>query len=761
MVQPELRKQRETLRTPNIRDIGMSLLLLLVSRASVLGMFPFGVAFFAACFDKSIAYMGITAVAVGLITSAGNMALMKYLVAALVFWIYTRFKIREHTIADASCCGGAVFLGGLVYLMYNFAGFYDIFLLFAESIAAAVMYIIFGKFSSLMMNRKKRYQTSQEELISTAVSIGVMITGLTGIVFPHNISLADIVSVYAVMSIALNGSIAAAGSGGLCIGFLASMASPSAVVMMGLFGMSALFANLLKSFGRIGVALGFLGGSAVALLYAGSAFSLPVTIIEAAIGAFLFVITPKKFREYIGVFFSQSLNIEKLSTEVRAKDYLAMRLEKTADVFRSLEKSFEDASEKRLKAYNKDVASVFDEVACRVCEDCPNAVKCWQSDFTRTYKSVMLLLSTIESKGILTIDQIPMAFREKCLRAELFTVEFNHVYELYKKNLIRTGEAIRGRDLVARQYKEMSDLMKNMSEEICSGFAFREDLEEEVVTELDKTGISVSEVSVIENEHGKMEVYIGGRVDKDKTEHILGELLGTPMTYDGEDCGLIKFVSRAKYTAEIAIRQIGRDLSEISGDSIDEFMTEDYKQYVILSDGMGSGKKAMYESHITLKLLREFLQSGFGIKTSVEMINSALCLRLDYECFSTVDLLCIDLMNGVCEFYKIGGAQSILRHGGNVETVFSVSMPVGMLSEIKVQSQAKKLMDGDVIVMMSDGVSEAGYGTVRTDWIKNEIKKPFDTMEEMAQTIIETAVKKSENAVNDDMTVATIRLLEN
>ena len=52
--------------------------------------------------------------------------------------------------------------------------------------------------------------------------------------------------------------------------------------------------NLLKSFGRFGVALGFLGGSAVALLYAGSASSLPVTIIETAIGAVLFVLTPNK-----------------------------------------------------------------------------------------------------------------------------------------------------------------------------------------------------------------------------------------------------------------------------------------------------------------------------------------------------------------------------------------------------------------------------------------------------------------------------------
>lgn len=766
MTQPKLKEQKNTeiLRAPVLKDIGMVLLLLLSSRASVLEMFPFGLAFFAACFDKSIAYIGITVISLALMTTAGSIVLVKYLIAALIFWIYTRFRQKGNIIMDASCCGGAMFIGGLVFLIYNFVGLYDILLLFVESIIAAIMFIIFKKSQKLMENRKKRAHTAQDELISIALSAGVMITGLSGIVFPYNISLANIVSVYAVLCIALHGGIAAAGSGGLCIGFMASMSSPSAVIMMGIFGMSALFGNLLKSFGRFGVALGFLGGSAVALLYAGSAFSLPVTIIETAIGAVLFVVTPNKFQTLISAFFSRSLKIEPLSNDVRVKEYLSMQLEKTAHAFKSLQECFENASEKRLKAYNKDVASLFDEVADRVCEGCPNAVKCWQSDFTRTYRSIMLLLDTIETKGILTLDAVPVSFREKCLRTELFVVEFNHVYELYKRNLVRAGEAVTGRDLVARQYKEMSALMVGMAEDITTGFTFREEKEEEIVSELDKSGIAAFEVSVIEGGHGKMEVYLGVSkgTEVGKIEAVLENVLETSMGYDSEHAnGLMKFVSKAKYSADVAIRQVSRDYTEVSGDSIDVFCTEDYKQYIILSDGMGSGKKAMLESHITLKLLKEFLQSGFGVRTAIDMINSALCLKLDYECFSTVDLLCVDLMTGICEFFKIGGAESIVLHGANVETIFSVSLPVGMLANIKVQGQTKKLSDGDIVIMMTDGISEAGFGTVRTDWLKKEIKLPFDTMEEMAQSVIETAIKKSHDAVVDDMTVAAIRIVEN
>ena len=125
-----------------------------------------------------------------------------------------------------------------------------------------------------------------------------------------------------------------------------------------------------------------------------------------------------------------------------------------------------------------------------------------QSDFTRTYRSIMLLLDTIETRGIL--DYISTnSFKDKCLRPDLFVVEFNHVYELYKKNLVRTGEAVTSRDLVARQYKEMSSLMDTMAENICSGFTFREDLEETLIAELDKVGIMAFEISVIESSQRK------------------------------------------------------------------------------------------------------------------------------------------------------------------------------------------------------------------------------------------------------------------
>ena len=66
MSQPAVKRQRNTemLRAPSVRDVGMSMLLLLAGRASVLGLFPFGVAFFACFIDKIISYIGITVLSI-------------------------------------------------------------------------------------------------------------------------------------------------------------------------------------------------------------------------------------------------------------------------------------------------------------------------------------------------------------------------------------------------------------------------------------------------------------------------------------------------------------------------------------------------------------------------------------------------------------------------------------------------------------------------------------------------------------------------
>lgn len=751
------------LRRPALKDIAAAVFMLLASRASVMGMFPFGTAFFAAGFDKGIAYIGIAVMCGGLISAGAGMAVIKYLIADLLFWIYLKTRRSENRIIEATVCGLSVLVGGAAMFAYDYIGVYDVMLLLIESIVSAIVYTVFTNTKTFLENRRSRSYVSQEEMVSIAVCAGIFITGLSGIKLPYGINPANIAAMYVSMCMALYANLASAGGGAMCIGFMSTLSSPLSALTGGAYGISAMFGNFLKGYGRVGTAVGFIGGiAAVSICMQGGAE--PISAIDAACAALLFVLTPKKLHKYINIFFSKSLRMESISADVRVKEYLSAKTERMAEAFNSLNKCFTEESDKRINLYRKEVGGLFDEMSQRVCAGCSMAVKCWQNDFTKTYKGVMSLLGTIETEGVLTASSMPKSFRDKCIRSDVFVSELNHVYELYKKRLIRAGEAVSERDIIARQYSETAKIFENLSTDVLEGFTFREDLEEIVVNVLDKQGITAFEVSVAENATGRTEVYLGLGIGADvkKAESALTEVFSVPMGRDKEYSGaLMKFVSKPKYCADVSMRQIKSDEAELSGDSAASFTTENYKKYVIIADGMGSGKKAMQESRTTLRLLREFLMAGFETETAIEMINSSLCLKMDKEMFSTIDLLCIDLIYGTAEFYKVGAAESLISHGGNIETVFSVSMPVGIISDIKPQGQVKRVYGGDMIVMMSDGVCGAEEGAVSTEWIKKKLRaEPSDT-EQTAQDIMETVIEKSHGMIFDDMTVAVVRITEN
>lgn len=212
------------------------------------------------------------------------------------------------------------------------------------------------------------------------------------------------------------------------------------------------------------------------------------------------------------------------------------------------------------------------------------------------------------------------------------------------------------------------------------------------------------------------------------------------------------------YSVSTAVAQRADGEGAVSGDSFLEFDSETGRHYVILCDGMGSGRRAYRESKMTAELLREFLRTGFLKDKAVSMLNSALAIKGDDESFSTVDLFEFDECSGDAEFLKIGSAQSFIRHREEVETLSSASLPVGIVEDVRTVTISRRLSAGDVVVMVSDGIGEAGYGVLKGEWIKRLIKSANGSMRALADEILAEAVRRSNLEMDDDMTVVAMRI---
>lgn len=206
---------------------------------------------------------------------------------------------------------------------------------------------------------------------------------------------------------------------------------------------------------------------------------------------------------------------------------------------------------------------------------------------------------------------------------------------------------------------------------------------------------------------------------------------------------------------KITVRRETKPGQTDSGDTVIYF-ERGRKFFVILCDGMGSGDDAMHQSRLTARLFEKFLKAGFDKETSLRMINSSLALKADQESFSTVDILEIDTKTGACEFLKIGSAQSFVKKKKEIGVISSKSLPVGILENIEVTPVKCEVEPGDMILMVTDGISEAASGVLKSDWIKKLLTLEKRTPRELADLVLCGA--KARTKFRDDMTCCVIKI---
>ncbi len=752
---PVINKETNLLRAPRIKDIPICLLMFIVSRGSVLGFFPFGLALFCACFDKNIAYLGITLMYLALLSAGAAAVAVKYIIASLCFWIFVKFFEDKVEKFGVLICSGTVLVAGLIHIITTQSGLYGSVMVLTESVAVYVMYEIFLRASTFLKNITK--EPKRDELMSVAIAVGVIVMGLGGFSLPYGISLSKIFCVYILLLSALSLNTSSAAAMGITIGFISAI-NESAITLAGVMGIGAVFASVLKGFKKVGISLGFIGGFGVSLLYISDVAALPISLIDIGIGTLLFLITPKKLYQKITDLFSPKMYISK-SVEERAVGYMRDRIKKCSMAFTSLKDVFVNATQKRIDIYNYEAGELFDDVAQRSCIGCQRYTRCYEREFNKTYNMLLEMLDKIETKGELGVNNLPLSFRDKCMNLEGLIREFSHAYELHKNKLVHIDEIKTSRELSALQYGEISDILDRIVADIDEGFVYCPELEIFTAHELSEQGVDVKGIDISENRFGKYEIllHIGNKADMNVVEKVVSGALSTNVGVEEVlSESFYRLVSKPKYSVDIGVMQHSKERE--CGDSVAIFTTDDHMLYCIISDGMGCGKKARAESDITVTLLREFISAGFSVKTAISMINSSMCLKADRETFSTIDLVEIDLITGIMQSYKIGSAISLVYNCGEVSSIYSISLPAGMLPRLQIKAQTKRLEDANIILMVSDGITEAGE--IKTDWLKAQIKTPYNTMQELSESIIKEAVHKSGEKVCDDMSVISIKLYE-
>ena len=175
---------------------------------------------------------------------------------------------------------------------------------------------------------------------------------------------------------------------------------------------------------------------------------------------------------------------------------------------------------------------------------------------------------------------------------------------------------------------------------------------------------------------------------------------------------------------------------------------------MILSDGMGSGEKACADSTMVVELMEKFLEAGFQVETAISMINSSLLTGEENSNMSTLDLCSVDLYNGECHFVKVGSACSYIKRQHLVDRISAGNLPMGIFQKPDLETAGRKLIDGDYIIMFSDGILDALSQGIGEDMLSEVIGScHFENPGEIANHILNFCIHQCKGRIRDDMTV--------
>ena len=731
-------------------------------RAEVLQLLhPMGLGYLSAFFGESWLFWPIwLSVGLGALGNAPLKAGAALAAAAAIQLTLGRFVLREEIGKKALLGTFAVALAGIFFAISRQGlGFYFAIAAMESSLTLALSYLL-QKGVCLMLARERYFVLTREETISFVLLAGGVLTGFS----KESIFLSAAAAFFILFAAGQEG-IGGGAAAGVFLSFLLFLCGGMELSLFVSFALGGMLAGCFRDVGRLFSALAMVLTPLVFLFYIDAESLRPIWMGGICCGALLFVFLPASLLSRMGTTRERESPADRYT---KMKELTEEKLLDCASAFQGLSRTLQRAEERREKG---EVSRLVDILAGKVCQGCGLAHYCWEEELYRSYSMAFSALSVCEEKGRLKREDLPEYFRETCPRVDGFAEMVNEVYEIYRRDRIWGSRLTECRELVGQQMQAVSEIMETLSGQMELHCVFLDDAEEQLRKLLKKQGLHPGKVIVTEERNGRgrqvritLPACSGKGVCKEKILPMVKQVLHCPMVLmeestcsvdaEGREC-MLHFCEEPAFAVSAATAFAPAETGHPTGDAAAFLETEKGHALLALSDGMGTGIEAAKESRTAIELLEQFTEAGFARELSVKMINSALLLQRGKETYATLDICDIDLFDGHAVFVKMGAAASYLWRNGRVISLRSVTLPAGILQQVSPETHEMLMKDGDLLFLLTDGVTDALGGEEKTAlWLKQKLLEfPVANPQDAADYILQEAKKMQKEERKDDMTV--------
>ena len=424
--------------------------------------------------------------------------------------------------------------------------------------------------------------------------------------------------------------------------------------------------------------------------------------------------------------------------------------------------SLEKLSEKTISEEQVE-ADLADELFVKACSGCENLSNC-RSVMFPSDEELKKTMQIATAKGKLNLADLPKGFMTNCKYNDRIVEEADFLARENERELLRAESLKDGRDLVLSQTEGLSEAIKNMAADMSRTLELKSELADEINKNLLSVGIAALETLVFEGGSDKeISVLLPKKqIQKPLFLRAISETVGYKLIISdifnlSEELSAVTLRRSPKFDAAFSVSQKTKNDKEKSGDTHSITKINEGKFLVALNDGMGSGEKASVTSSAAVSLVETFYKAELSSETVLSTVNKVLCFNGE-DNFTALDVGVIDLFSGSADFIKIGSPYSFIITKDSVKIVEGSSLPLGILDELHPTVCKTNLSSGDVVVLVSDGISDAfGSSSELIDFLSSQRALNPKTL---ADNILSRALSLTDGEAKDDMTAFCVRIFD-
>ena len=737
-----------------IIHFGIALCALTATKAVVFGrLLPFGLAFLAGC---SVTYTPAAAIGafIGYFLPAVGNGAFRYIAALFaILAIKLLMGNYKRIVNNPAFLSMIAFLADIltsaVTLSNGEGNLADV--ATEGFLCCAATYFTVRCFSSL---EKLSAGPTIDDLSSLIVMTGIILMGLNSLTL-NGISLSRSLSILLILTAAKYGGIIGGAVSGIAVAFTFVLSGMDGNVGVALcIGglMAGVFASLSK-YAQVGVLIIF---SFIGTVSTGQVEIVSRTVIEAAIGSIFFLTLPSRLGIKIGKLFSARPG---LAIPEGIKKSVTLRLKLASNALKDVSETVEQVSGELSKINAPDFGRVINNVEQDACSGCKLRVHCWESKREDTVNAVLQMTKAVKQGECSPEISAPEEFRGRCVRASRVGNATYKRYSDYASRIAAENRIDEVRSVVSDQFNGISSMLSELADDFNNDEQFDTVTADNAAAALKNLDIRADEVSCRIDKYGRMTLefkvkktpeLVINRMQVMKLLSVVCERdFDIPNISEAGGDIFMTLTEHAVIKIDIGAEQISANGSNMCGDAYKYFNDGKGHFIMVLSDGMGTGGRAAVDGAMASGLMSRLVKAGFGYNCSLRILNSSMLFKSTDESLATVDIASIDLFTGQTQLCKAGAAPTIIRRSGKTGKAESTSLPAGILREIGFDKATVKCKIGDIVVLMSDGVTSQG-----TDWIRAEIESWRDgSAQDLATHLCNCAKRRRNTDHDDDITV--------